>query len=346
MTSAQALGPSQASVEQDARHLRRIWFALFVVYLVWGSTYLAIRVGVKPSHGTPIPPLLLAGARFTIGGGALLAITARRPAADGQPDPLGRQQWAAAAIIGTALLLGGNGLVSVAEQHMPSGVAALVLATIPLWAAVMGSIADRDRMTRRRGAGLLIGILGVAVLVTGHGDGPVRATSVLLVLAAACSWAVGSVWSQTAPTVRRPLVMTGMEMLSGGIATLTVAAATGETSKVDLATVSTQAWLALGYLIIFGSLAGYTAYVWLLKTAPLSLVMTYAFVNPLVAVLLGAALLHEQLAARTLLASALIVLSVAVIINSNSDRVTRQANGAGDAASPQQKPPATPSRGV
>jgi len=292
----------------------RIWFALWVVYLVWGSTYLAIRVGVRPTHATGFPPLLLAGARFTVAGLIMLAVFVRRPAADGRPDPLGARQWAAAAVIGVALLLGGNGLVSIAEQRIASGIAALVVATVPIWAALLGAVFRLERVSPRHGVGLVLGFAGVAALVAGAGGGKVNAVGVLMVVAAALSWASGSVWSRSAPVVRRPLVMTGMEMLCGGLACLVVGVARGEASDLHLAAVPVRSWLALAYLVVFGSLLAYTAYVWLLQSAPLSLVTTYAFVNPLVAVILGTLILSEPFTLRTLIASALIILGVALIV--------------------------------
>jgi drug/metabolite transporter (DMT)-like permease len=292
----------------------RVWLALWVVYLVWGSTYFAIRLGVRPSHGAAMPPLIYAGFRFTVAGAVMLAFTVRRPAADGHPDPLGRRQWFAASVVGVALLLGGNGLVSVAEQRIPSGIAALVVATVPIWAALLGAAAGQERVTLRHGLGLLLGFAGVAALVAGTGSGRVEVTGVVLVLAASLSWAAGSVWSRAAPLVRRPLVMTGMEMLAGGVACFAVGFAVGEGGDLRLGEVSAGAWVALGYLIVFGSLLAYTAYVWLLQTAPLSLVTTYAFVNPLVAILLGTVFLSEPFTARTIVATALIVLGVMLIV--------------------------------
>ena len=149
----------------------RVWLALWVVYIVWGSTYLAIRLGVRPDHGAPFPPLLYAGFRFTAAGLIMLAFTVRRPAADGRPDPLGPRQWFAGAVIGVALLLGGNGLVSLAEKRIPSGIAALVVATVPIWAALLGAVTGQERITPRHGVGLLLGFAGVAALVAGTGSG-------------------------------------------------------------------------------------------------------------------------------------------------------------------------------
>jgi drug/metabolite transporter (DMT)-like permease len=292
----------------------KVWGALWVVYLVWGSTYLAIRIGVQPTHGEGLPPLLMAGMRFTLAGVLMLALFARRPAPDGAPDPLGWRQWGAAAVIGCALLLGGNGLVSIAEKRIPSGIAAVVVATVPTWAAVLGAAFRLERVTLRHAAGLALGFAGVAALVVGHGSGRIDAVGVITVVVAALSWAAGSVWALRAPTVRRPLVMVGMEMVCGGIGCAIAGLARGELGDLHPDAVPTRSWLALGYLVVFGSMLAYTAYVWLLHNARLSLVTTYTYVNPVVAVALGALILSEDLSVRTLLASAAIVVGVMLII--------------------------------
>ncbi|MDQ1685668.1 MAG: hypothetical protein QOC82_2405 [Frankiaceae bacterium] len=320
MVTALAAAPSRA----------RIWTALWVVYIVWGSTYLAIRVVVHPSHGTGLPPLLAAGVRFGVAGLLMLALTVGRPPADGRPDPLGKRQWFAAAVVGTSLLLGGNGLVSIAEQRVASGPAAVIIATVPIWAAVVGALMGQERVSFKHGVGLALGFAGVAALVIGSGSGRADITGVLLLVGAALSWAAGSVWSRTAPLVRRPLVMTGMEMLCGGIATELVGIVNGELGQTHLDRVPAQSWLAIAYLAIVGSMVGYTAYVWLLGNAPLSLVTTYAYVNPLVAVLLGALLLHEHLTARTALATIAIVSGVALMV-----RRPREQPPAATAATPE-----------
>jgi drug/metabolite transporter (DMT)-like permease len=298
----------------DGPSSARVWLAMWIVYILWGSTYLAIRVGVHPSVGRGLPPLLLAGVRFLLAGAAMLAVTVRRPPRDGRPDPLGRRQWLSAAVVGLALLLGGNGLVSIAEQRIASGVAAVVIATVPIWAAIFGAVFGQESMSRRHAFGLTLGFAGVAALVTGSGGGKADVTGILVALAAALSWAGGSVWSRTAVHVRRPLVMTGMEMVCGGIGCLAVGLALGEQADVHLAAVPARSWVALVYLIFAGSMLGYTAYVWLLQNARLSLVTTYAYVNPLVAVLLGATILHERFTARDGIATAAIVLGVAVLV--------------------------------
>jgi drug/metabolite transporter (DMT)-like permease len=292
----------------------RVWAALWAVYILWGSTYLAIRVAVHPSHGAPIPPMVLAGARFTFAGVLMLAATLRRPASDGRPDPLGTRQWMAAAVIGLALPFGGNGLVSVAEKRIPSGVAAVVVATVPIWAAVFAAAIGRERATRYHVAGLALGFAGVAALVIGSGSGRASPVGIGIVVIAATSWAAGSVWSQNAPTVRRPLVMTGMEMLCGGVACLVTAAASGEFTALHLGSIDYRAWLAFGYLIVAGSMVAYSAYVWLLQTAPLSLVTTYAYVNPVVAVALGAVLLGEPFTIRSAAATVAVVAGVVLML--------------------------------
>jgi drug/metabolite transporter (DMT)-like permease len=318
----------------------RVWAALWVVYLVWGSTYLAIRVAVHPSHGTGLPPLLLAGARFTFAGLLMLAVSARRPAADGRPDPMGRRQWSSAAVVGLALLLGGNGLVSIAERRIDSGVAAVVVATVPIWAAVFGAISGQEGVGRRHAVGLVLGFAGVAALVVGHGGGRVDALGVLTVLGAALSWAGGSVWSRTAPSMRRPLVMTGMEMVCGGIGCLAAGLLAGETAEVHLGATPLRSWLAVAYLITAGSMLAYTAYAWLLHNARLSLVTTYAYVNPLVAVLLGAVLLGEQFTVRTAVATVCIVGGVVLMVSRGPAPEPPAATAPEPAARPRETAPA------
>lgn len=292
----------------------RVWLNLWLVYLLWGSTYLAIRVAVHPSHGAAIPPLILAGMRFVVAGLLMLAITLRSPAADGLPDPLRWKQWASAAVIGLALPFGGNGLVSVAEKRIPSGVAAVVVATVPIWAAIFAAGLGRERFTRFHIAGLALGFAGVAALVVGSGSGRASPIGIAIVVVAAISWAAGSVWSQTAPTARRPLVTTGMEMLCGGIGCLIAAAASGEFADLQLGAVNYRGWLAFGYLIVAGSMVAYSAYVWLLRNARLSLVTTYAFVNPVVAVILGALLLSESFTWRSAAATTAVVGGVVMML--------------------------------
>jgi drug/metabolite transporter (DMT)-like permease len=299
---------------QTAPSRTRIWLALWAVYLLWGSTYLAIRVGVHPSHGVGLPPLVLAGARFTLAGLLMLAFTVRRPASDGLPDRLGAKQWGAAAIIGLALPFGGNGLVTVAEQRIPSGTAAVVVATVPIWAALIAAALGRERLSKNHVMGLILGFTGVAALVVGTGSGRASVSGTLIVVIAALSWAGGSVYSTTAPTVRRPLVMTGMEMLCGGVACFVTAAVTGQFGELHTDEFTARTWSAFAFLVVAGSLVAYTAYVWLLRNAELSLVTTYAFVNPVVAVILGAVILSEPFTLRSAVATGAVVAGVILML--------------------------------
>lgn len=300
----------------------RIWLALWAVYLLWGSTYLAIRVAVHPSHGVGVPPLVLAGARFTLAGLLMLAFTVRRPAPDGLPDRLGPKQWYAAAVIGLALPFGGNGLVTVAERRIPSGTAAVVVATVPIWAALIAAAFGRERLTARHFLGLTLGFTGVAALLVGTGSGRASTSGILIVVVAALSWASGSVWSTTAPTVRRPLVMTGMEMLCGGVACFVAAAVLGEFGKLHTDEFTAHALLAFAFLLGFGSIVAYTSYVWLLRNAELSLVTTYAFVNPVVAVILGAVILSEPFTLRSAIATGAVVSGVILMLTRKAPNPT------------------------
>lgn len=290
--------------------------ALATVYVVWGSTYLAIRVVVHPAGGSGLPPLLSAGVRFGLAGAIMLALTAGRPAADGRPDPLGRRQWRAALIVGSALPAGGNGLVSVAELHVASGIAALVIATVPLWVAIITFAGRSEGPSARDVAGLLLGFAGVSLLVASRGDGQATLGGLALLCLAALSWGAGSVYARGAPLPRRPLVGTGMEMLCGGGVLVLAGLLRGEAGAVHLADVTPAAWVALGYLVVIGSMVGFTAYVWLVANVRLSLVTTYAYVNPAVAVVLGTVFANEQLTARTLLATAVILAGVGLVVTS------------------------------
>ncbi|HEX8001281.1 MAG TPA: EamA family transporter [Mycobacteriales bacterium] len=295
----------------------RVGIALALIYVVWGSTYLAIRYAIGAGTGERgLPPLMMGGVRFALAGALLFAWSSRRPAADGRPDPLGRSQWLACGFIGTALLLGGNGLVMLAERTVPSGIAAVVVALVPIWTALLGLLLGGERLRTLAGLGLLIGFAGAVVLANPTGADRVPTGGVLMLLAATMSWSIGSYYAKGAPVPRRPLVMTGMEMMCGGTALLVVGLATGELADLDLAAAGWKAWTAFGYLVVFGSMIAFTAYAWLLRNARLSLTTTYAYVNPAVAVLLGALFLNERLTGRTIAASALIVAGVALVVSS------------------------------
>ncbi|MBN1876459.1 MAG: drug/metabolite exporter YedA [Anaerolineae bacterium] len=282
-----------------------VWTAMFAVYIVWGSTYLAIRFAVET-----IPPFLMASARFLVAG--IVLYTWRR--AQGDPTP-SKSEWRSAAIVGLCLLLGGNGGVVWAEQHVASSVAALLVASTPLWMALIDALRPGgQKPSIQTILGIVIGFCGIALLIGPSqllgGTGSVDSVGALVVLGAAFSWSVGSLYSRKAQLPASPLLGTGMEMLAGGTALLLLGIFTGELGRLRLATITPASWLGLGYLIIFGSWVGFSAYTWLLRVAPTPLVSTYAYVNPVVAVVLGCLFAGEPLTARSFLATAIIVSAV------------------------------------
>jgi drug/metabolite transporter (DMT)-like permease len=289
-----------------------IWLALWTVYLVWGSTYLAIRIMVRT-----LPPLLSGGLRFVVAGAILLAVllVKRGPFS----VSIGRRELASCSIVGTALLLGGNGLVSVAEKDVPSGLAALVIASVPLWVVVLRSIFD-GRVPVATLAGVAVGFVGVGILVLPGGDSsgaPIAGLTVLLV--ASICWASGSFMSTKLKFPREPLVSTGYQMLAGGTVMTLVALLVGDGADFHVAELTRSSVLAFVYLIVAGSLLAFTAYSWLLRNAPISKVSTYAYVNPVVAIFLGWSILSERIAPSVLIGAAVILSSVAFIVRKESD---------------------------
>lgn len=295
-----------------------IWAALGSVYVIWGSTYLAIKLAVLPDHGGALPPILMPALRFTAAGALLYAWSVRRPAPDGVPDPVGWPQWRATAIVGIALLVGGNGLVTVAEkQGLDSGLTAVIVGATPLWVALIGAVRRDDRLPRIAVVGLVVGFSGVALLVWPTGSGHIDSGSALMVVVASISWAGGSYYARRAPMPRRPLVMTSMEMLCASVVFWALSLASGELSGFHPSEVDAGAWWALAYLITIGAMVAFTAYVWLLRNAPLSLATTYAYVNPVVAVFLGWLLVDERITARDGLAIAVVIAAVALIVSTH-----------------------------
>jgi drug/metabolite transporter (DMT)-like permease len=303
--------------------------ALASVYVIWGSTYLAIKFAVAPETGRPLPSMLMPAIRFGVSGVLLFTWAVRRPAADGAPDPIGWRQWRATAIVAVALLVGGNGLVTLAESRgLDSGITAVIVAMTPLWAAVIGAVRRDARPARPVVVGLVMGFVGVAVLVWPSGTSHIDTGAALIVVAASLSWASGSYYSQRAPMPRRPLVTTGMEMLVGSAVFAVLSAVTGELSGFAPSEVSAGAWWALAYLTVVGGMIAYTAYVWLLGNAPLSLATTYAYVNPIVAVFLGWLIGSEHLHARDIGAATVVILSVALIMSTHRARSETAAQAA------------------
>jgi drug/metabolite transporter (DMT)-like permease len=286
-----------------------IWTALSAVYIIWGTTYLAIRV----SNET-LPPLIAAGVRFFVAGLVLYVITVRRGDVEG--DRPTRANWIAAAIVGMGLVAGGNGLVVLAERTVPSGTISLIIALVPLWMALVDRVLLRHEVGWLTTLGLVMGFGGAALLIGGTAfDGNAPLSGMLVGVVASISWTSASLYSRNAPLPKRPLVGAGMEMMIGGLILMVAGALRGEIPLIRFEDFSMESLLALGYLITIGSWVGYTSYVWLLRNARTSLVSTYAYVNPVVAVFLGWLILDEIVTLRTIVAGAIVVIAVAIIIS-------------------------------
>lgn len=280
----------------------RIAAALATVYVVWGSTYFAIAVAIRS-----LPPLLMSSLRFSLAGALLYAWAYR---AGGRPT---RREWASAAVVGGALLVVGNGGIAWAEQRVSTGIAALIVAVMPLWMALLDRLVYGRALSRGQILGLLVGLAGVVILLGPSGRG-LDLVGAIVCLGACFSWAAGSLYARRAPLPSDPLRAASLQMLAAGAGLAVAGVAGGETSSLDVSSVGAGSLLALAYLVGIGSILAYTAYGWLLRHAPTPLVGTYAYVNPVVAVLLGWAFNGESVGVGTLLAGAAIVLSVALTV--------------------------------
>jgi drug/metabolite transporter (DMT)-like permease len=314
-----------------------VLLALVTVYLVWGSTYLAIRFAIET-----LPPLTMAGLRFLVAGGLLYAWARLR----GAPRPA-RAHWAPSTAIGAFLLLGGNGGVVWAEQHVASGVTALLVAVEPVWIAVLAPLLlGHRRAGARVAAGLVAGVLGVGVLVLdprGLDPTSVDPLGAAVVVAAALSWAVGSLVSLRFVLPESRALASGMQMLTGGALLAIAGGVAGEWSRLGAVAPSARSWAAFGYLVVFGSIVAFSAYAYLLRAARPTVAATYAFVNPVVAVLLGWAAAGEPLTARVGVAAALILAAVALLVSDGRrkrDEAPEGASGAAEARSPARSAPA------
>ena len=286
------------------------WICLLIVYVVWGSTYLAIRVGVET-----MPPLLMAAARQLVAGLIMFPLALRHwrstPLARRWPS---RREWLGCAGVGILLLVA-NGVVGVGEKTVPSGLAALLVATVPLWLLGIDAGLNHARMGLAPLAGLLLGLVGVALLSgLGRGSHGTSVTGVLIILGAAAAWALGTIMARRAVIPSSLALASGMELLAGGAALLVLGAATGEFSTLHLGQVSARSWLALGYLIVFGSIVAFSAYGIAVRALPTATVATYAYVNPVIAVLLGALILNERLTPATIVGGVLIVGAVVLVV--------------------------------
>jgi len=286
----------------------RVWLGMLVIYIVWGSTYLAIRFAVFT-----IPPFFMAGMRFLVAG--IILYTWRRVAGDPAPN---RIQWKAAGIVGLFLLLGGNGGVTWAEQMVPSGIAALLIGSEPFWVILIDALRPSGlRPNNRIVVGLGFGFMGIFLLLSASQNSSfeerLNLFAAFVILLAALSWAIGSVYVQRAQLHPSPFMASGSQMLMGGASLLLVSLITGEWNRLDVQSITSSSFLGWAYLVVFGSLLALTTYTWLLKNAPLALVSTYAYVNPLVAIILGYFLASEAVTWQIILAGGIIIASVALI---------------------------------
>ena len=287
--------PMTEPVTRQGPSAAQVWTALWTVYLIWGSTYLAIRVVVRS-----MPALGAMGVRF-LAAGMIMALILRWRRGRGAIR-VTRHQLGSAAVVGALLLLGGNGLLAVGEKTVPSGLAALLVAGMPLWLVVLRMVFS-DRPKAMSVVGTLVGFAGIAVLALPGG----HSGSVIC-------WAIGSFLSSRLPLPRDAFVTTTYEMLCGGVLMLVVSLVTGEAFQHSLSDIQPEALIALAYLVVFGSLIAFTAFSWLLANAPVSLVTTYAYVNPIVAVILGWLILSEPVTTAILVGGALAVLGVALVV--------------------------------
>jgi drug/metabolite transporter (DMT)-like permease len=287
---------------------------MLILYVVWGSTYLGIRIAVES-----IPPFLMAGARFALAGLVMLgAAVVLRRGSFAMPSP---REWRDSFVVGGLLMGGGMGMVALGEESVPSGIAALLIALMPLWVALLGRAFFGERLPWGAVIGIGIGLAGVAILVgpSANANESFNPGGIAALILSPISWASGSLFSaHRAKLPRDPLVATAAQMLTGSVVLAVMAAVRGEYATFRIEAVTAESLAAFAYLAIIGSLVAFTAYVWLLRVAPLPLIATYAYVNPIVAVGLGALVLSEPITPRTLVAGAVIVFAVALIITSRN----------------------------
>ena len=296
----------------------RLLAAFAAVYIIWGSTYLAIRFAVET-----LPPLLMAGARFTIAG-LILLLWSRTVQRAERPS---RSDWHTGLASGALLLLGGNGAVVWAETRVPSGIAALLVAVVPLWMVLLDWLRPGGRRPAAPVfAGLALGLVGLGLLVGPDalhgGGGAVSTIGAVVLIAGSLSWAVGSLYIKQAPRPTTSINGSGTQMFAGGLCLLVAGTLVGELAQLDFAHVSERSVLGFLYLVVFGSLIGFTAYLYMLAHTTAARASTYAYVNPVVAVILGWAFAHEPLTMRTILSAAVILAGVVIITVARDGRVS------------------------
>jgi drug/metabolite transporter (DMT)-like permease len=310
---AQKTGASLGHPQPMRPSRLRLVAAFAAIYLVWGSTYLGIRYAIDT-----IPPLLMMGMRHLLAGASLYAWGRWR----GTPAPR-LSEWVYPAVIGALLFLGGHGSLAWAEQRVPSGIAALLVATLPIWIAVLARFWGTERhLSGRALAGLVLGFVGVAILFgpdVVHHTGELNLLGAAAVLFGTFIWAAGTIYMRSVKMPDSPVLSSAMQMLAGGASLVIAASLTGEVGRFRLFAVTARSWLALAYLIVFGSIIAFTAYSWLHMVAPASRVATYAYVNPVVAVLVGWALASEPIGIFTMIAMVVILAGVALVNTGQQD---------------------------
>jgi drug/metabolite transporter (DMT)-like permease len=294
------IGPPRRWTRQGAC----VALALAAVYLIWGSTYLAIEVAIGS-----MPPMLMLAARFFIAGGLLFVVAVRR--GDRAGDRVTLRQVAQGVVTGGTLLVGGTGMLALAQSTISSGLTALLGATVPLFLALFARGVFGERLSGRAWLGLLVGLVGIGALVDPGGG---QLGAILLALFGAAAWAAGSLRSRVADAPRRPMVAAALEMLGASSVFLAFGLLRGELDGLDLATIPVAAWAAFAYLVVAGSMVAYSAYSWLTRNADIQLVSTFAYINPVVAVTLGWAVLGETVGLRTIVSGGIVLVSVVLLI--------------------------------
>jgi drug/metabolite transporter (DMT)-like permease len=296
-----------SSVQSNRKHLITVILAFAAVYIIWGTTYLGIRLAIET-----IPPFFMAGSRVLTAGTILYLFLRLR----GAPKPT-RLHWRSAVIVGALLLGGGSGLVTWAEQEVPSGTAALIIATVPLWIALFDWLLFcGGRPDRRVTAGLILGLIGIFLLI---GPGQILGTAdfsfffLFVLLLSPILWSFGSLYSRGATLPKDAFMGSAMEMIGGGVVLLVAGLLTGEQAQLNLAAISRTSFFVWLYLIFFGSIIAFSAYIWLLKEVPATKATTYTYVNPVIAVFLGWLILDETITPITILSSAIIITAVILI---------------------------------
>lgn len=303
-----------------------VWSGIVVLYIVWGSTYLGMKLAIDS-----VPPTVMGVLRFIPAG--LLLCTGVIAWHRGRIPRPSLRELRDAAIVGTMLLLGGTGLVAWGQQTIPTGIAALLIAVVPMWLAIFGRVLFGDRVPALAAVGIAVGLVGVAILAWPAEEvGRLDPAGLAALIVSPMSWALGTLYATKRAVLPSPaLLSTGIQMIAGGLAFAVAALLTGGFAGFDIGAVSATSWFGIGYLITVGGLVGFTTYAWLLTVAPIGRIATYAYVNPVVAVFLGWLILDEPLSPRTIVASVVIVAAVVLIVTARGRAARVPRDGASHA---------------